>query len=203
MKKPTVEQRRTEILEAACQVVIERGFAGTRISDVAKRLDVSSSLIHYHFDSKEQLLAEAFAFYARTDVAEMEAEIDAAPNALGKLDRLIHNYVPEGSDDVEWMLWIDAWGEALRNPLMRSISKELDALSAALGLDMADWWEPTAEAYLNHVPKAQIIAALKEAGPELAGGGVEAMKKDALVSAAASRLAGTRWLPEPLRRSPG
>jgi len=127
-----VEQRRTEILEAACQVVIERGFAGTRISDVAKRLDVSSSLIHYHFDSKEQLLAEAFAFYARTDVAEMEAEIDAAPNALGKLDRLIHNYVPEGSDDVEWMLWIDAWGEALRNPLMRSISKELDALSAAL-----------------------------------------------------------------------
>jgi ParB family chromosome partitioning protein len=78
-----------------------------------------------------------------------------------------------------------------------------NAIATALGLDMADWWEPTAEAYLNHVPKAQIIAALKEAGPELAGGGVEAMKKDALVSAAASRLAGTRWLPEPLRRSPG
>lgn len=78
-----------------------------------------------------------------------------------------------------------------------------NAIASALGLDMADWWEPTAEAYLNHVPKAQIIAALKEAGPELAGGGVEVMKKDALVSAAASRLAGRRWLPEPLRRSPG
>jgi ParB family chromosome partitioning protein len=78
-----------------------------------------------------------------------------------------------------------------------------NAIGAALGLDMANWWEPTAEAYLNHVPKAQIIAALKEAGPELAGGGVEAMKKDALVTAAASRLAGTRWLPEPLRRTPG
>lgn len=79
-----------------------------------------------------------------------------------------------------------------------------NAIASALGLDMAEWWAPTAEAYLNHVPKAQIIAALKEAGPELAGGGgVEAMKKDALVTAAASRLAGTRWLPEPLRRSPG
>jgi len=53
------------------------------------------------------------------------------------------------------------------------------------------------------VPKAQIVAALKEAGPDLAGGGVEAMKKDALVTAAASRLAGKRWLPEPLRQSPG
>jgi ParB family chromosome partitioning protein len=77
-----------------------------------------------------------------------------------------------------------------------------NAIAAALGLDMADWWEPTAEGYLNHVPKVQIIATLKEAGPELAGGGVEAMKKDALVTAATSRLAGTRWLPEPLRRSP-
>ena len=78
-----------------------------------------------------------------------------------------------------------------------------NAIAAALGLDMAEWWVPTAEGYLNHVPKAQIIAALKDAGPELAGGGVEAMKKDALVTAAASRLAGTRWLPEPLRRPPG
>jgi ParB family chromosome partitioning protein len=78
-----------------------------------------------------------------------------------------------------------------------------NAIAAALGLDMAEWWEPTAEGYLNHVPKAQIVAALKEAGPELADGGVEAMKKEALVSAAASRLAGTRWLPEPLRQSPG
>jgi len=82
-------------------------------------------------------------------------------------------------------------------------SASANALAAALGLDMADWWEPTAEGYLNHVPKAQIVDALKEAGPDLAGGGVEAMKKDALVTAAASRLAGKRWLPEPLRQSPG
>ena len=113
-------------------MVIERGFAGTRISDVAKRLDVSSSLIHYHFDSKEQLLAEAFAHYARKDLAELEAEVQAAPTALGQLDHAIHNYVPEGSDDVEWMLWIDGWGEALRNPMMRKISQELDEQSAEL-----------------------------------------------------------------------
>jgi ParB family chromosome partitioning protein len=37
-----------------------------------------------------------------------------------------------------------------------------NAIAMALGLDMADWWEPTAEGYLNHVPKAQIVAALKE-----------------------------------------
>jgi uncharacterized protein (TIGR02246 family) len=132
VKKQTVEERRAEILEVTCQVVIERGFAGTRISDVAKRLEVSSSLIHYHFDSKEQLLAEAFAHYARNDLAEMEGEVAAAPTALAQLDRVIQNYVPEGSDDVEWMLWIDGWGEALRNPMMKKISQELDEQTSDL-----------------------------------------------------------------------
>ncbi len=132
MKKPTVEERRTEILEVTCQVVIERGFAATRIADVAKRLGVSSSLIHYHFDSKEQLLAEAFAHYARKDLAEMMAEVEDAPTAVGQLDHAVQNYVPEGSDDMEWMLWIDGWGEALRNPMMRKISQELDEQSAEL-----------------------------------------------------------------------
>ncbi len=132
MKKPTVAERRNEILETTCEVVIERGFAGTRIADVAKRLEVSSSLIHYHFDSKEQLLAEAFEHYANKDVAEREGEIENAPTALGQLERVIQNYVPEGSDDVEWMLWIDGWGEALRNPMMRKISQQLDEQSIDL-----------------------------------------------------------------------
>ncbi len=132
MKKQTVEERRQEILETTCEVVIERGFAATRIADVAKRLGVSTSLIHYHYDSKEQLLAEAFSHYARKDLAELDAEIEAAPNALAQLGRAIQDYVPEGSGDVEWMLWIDAWGEALRNPLMKKISQELDEQSVAL-----------------------------------------------------------------------
>jgi len=129
VKKYAVEARRVEILEATCEVVIERGFAGTRIADVAKRLNVSNSLIHYHFDSKEALLAAAFEYYSRKDLAEMERDIELGQSATAQLWRLIESYVPEGSDDVEWMLWIDAWGEALRNPLMKSISQQLDEQS--------------------------------------------------------------------------
>lgn len=79
---------------------------------------------------------------------------------------------------------------------------ETNALAEAVGLDMADWWEPTAEGFLNHVSKAQIVAALKEARPGLAADGVEAMRKDVLVNTALARLSGTRWLPVPLRASP-
>ena len=80
---------------------------------------------------------------------------------------------------------------------------EAGTLASAVGLDMADWWEPTAEGFLNHVSKAQIVQALREAGPGLAADGVETMKKDALVTTALARLKGTRWLPAPLRPVPG
>jgi len=132
VKKESVEHRRIEILEATCDVIIERGFAGTRVADVAKLLGVSNSLIHYHFASKEELLAAAFEHYARKDLADMQRDSESAPTAVARLWRLIESYVPEGSDDVEWMLWIDAWGEALRNPKMKPISQELDEQSIAV-----------------------------------------------------------------------
>lgn len=78
-------------------------------------------------------------------------------------------------------------------------ARDADAIARVVGLDMADWWEPTAEGFLNHVSKAQIVQALKEAGPELARDGVEGMKKDVLVNTAVGRLRGTRWLPVALR----
>ena len=74
-----------------------------------------------------------------------------------------------------------------------------NALAAAAGLDMADWWEPTADGYLAHVSKVQIVKALREAGPDPVEVGVADLKKDVLVVKAVSQLSGKRWLPEPLR----
>lgn len=128
MRRQTVDERRAEILETTCTVVIERGFAGTRIADVANKLGVSTGLIHYHFDNKQLLLAEAFKYAARKDMARMEAQIAKAPTALAKLDSIFKLYAPE-EDDYSWMLWIDSWGEALRNPAMEAISQELDLQS--------------------------------------------------------------------------
>jgi len=128
VRRQTVDERRAEILETTCEVVIERGFAATRIADVANKLGVSTGLIHYHFDNKQLLLAEAFKFAARKDMARVEGEIAGAPSALAKLDRIFALYAPE-QDDYAWMLWIDSWGEALRNPAMQAISQELDLQS--------------------------------------------------------------------------
>jgi ParB family chromosome partitioning protein len=118
--------------------------------------------------------------------------------------------LPEQPSD--WFAWLIALPQAdLLDLLALCTALTLNALPSvgaaddanvlvdAVGLDMADWWEPTAQGYLNHVPKAQIVQALKEAGPDLVSDGVNAMKKDVLVVTAAARLAGRRWLPATLR----
>lgn len=75
-----------------------------------------------------------------------------------------------------------------------------DKLAGALGLDMTQWWQPTAERYLRHVPKARILEAVKEAVTPEAADNLAKLKKDALAREAEQRLAGSGWLPEILRR---
>jgi AcrR family transcriptional regulator len=124
-QRVSVEQRRAEILEATRDVVLQKGFGGTRIQDVADALAVSTGLIHYHFASKDDLLAETMRFAADADIRRLERSMNSGKRAIDKLDRVLREYMP-GPRDYSWLLWIDAWGEALRNPRLRDISEELD-----------------------------------------------------------------------------
>lgn len=73
-------------------------------------------------------------------------------------------------------------------------------LAAALDLNMNQWWEPTPENYLDLVPKARLIDAVTEAkGAEWAKD-MPKLKKVEAVNMAADALAGTNWLPFPLRK---
>ena len=60
MARIKADVRREEILRATCREVIARGFASTRVGDVAAALGVSTGLVFYHFTNKETLLGEAF-----------------------------------------------------------------------------------------------------------------------------------------------
>ena len=70
------------------------------------------------------------------------------------------------------------------------------ALEAALGLNMADWWTPTAEGYLKHIAKAQILTAVSNARSADAAISMAKMKKPDLIVAAEADLAGTGRLPD-------
>ncbi|SAI73131.1 ParB-like nuclease [Bordetella ansorpii] len=76
----------------------------------------------------------------------------------------------------------------------------LDRLADIVGLDMTKWWTPTAQSYLKHVSKAQIAQAVTEGRDPSSGASINGMKKANAVQTAEALLAGSGWLPNPLRR---
>ena len=56
------DHRRDQMLRAALEVIAERGYADTRIADVAERTGISPALVIYYFKTKDQLLTEAIRY---------------------------------------------------------------------------------------------------------------------------------------------
>jgi len=73
-----------------------------------------------------------------------------------------------------------------------------DALAEALSLDMTGWFTPTAEGYFSRINRAQMLSAIDEAKGSHAPS-LEKLKKAELAARAQDLVAGTGWLPSPLR----
>src|SRR5262249_48930282 len=75
-----------------------------------------------------------------------------------------------------------------------------DTLARAVNLDMAEaGWSPTVDNYLGRVPKARILAAVREAKGTASAQLIDHLKKPDMAKEAERLLAGTGWLPGPLR----
>jgi ParB family transcriptional regulator, chromosome partitioning protein len=75
-----------------------------------------------------------------------------------------------------------------------------DRLAGAVALDpIQAGWSPTVDNYLGRVSKARILEAVREAKGEAAAQLIDHLKKPDMAREAERLLAGTGWLPEPLR----
>src|SRR5437867_5554633 len=124
------EARRDQILEAAAAVIGERGICDTRVADVAARAGTSSALILYYFESKDRLLAEALASSEEKFYAETAEELRKLDHARDRLVRLIELSCSQGAAGEgnwldEWLLWLDLWALAPRDP---GVARDREAL---------------------------------------------------------------------------
>ncbi|MET9058106.1 TetR/AcrR family transcriptional regulator [Streptomyces antibioticus] len=128
----SVAERREELLRAAIGQIEARGVAAVRIADVAAALGVSNALVLYHFSTKEQLVAAAFARAAEDDLARLRKLLGRRTTALRRLRSAVRWYAPTGQAK-GWRLWIEGWAVALREPALREVARDLDlAWKAAL-----------------------------------------------------------------------
>jgi AcrR family transcriptional regulator len=77
--KPRWERRKDarpqELLAAAIDLFVERGFASTRLEDVARRAGVSKGTLYLYFDNKEELFKAVVRDSIVPAVAEAELSI--------------------------------------------------------------------------------------------------------------------------------
>ena len=126
MARRSVEVRREEILAATVVEVQRSGLAQTRVADVAAALGISPALVFYHFETKDRLLAEAFAYAAERDLVRLDKVVQGPGTATQRLRAVLKLYSPSGSTPPGWTLWVDAWAAALRSPELRTVSRKLD-----------------------------------------------------------------------------
>lgn len=130
---------------------------------------------------------------------ELQSRIDNWRERIpGDADKLLAWLIGQDDGTLMELLALGA-GLTLNAVTPAAQSHPADALAAAVGLDMADWWTATGTSYLAQVPKARIADALTEAVSTEAGASLAKLKKGEAVTKAEGLLEGTRWLPAPLR----
>ena len=129
---------RERILDAAVERIASDGIDDVRIARIAMDAGVSTALVHYHFATREALLAEALehsferAGQARTDSGE-------------GLKDMIEQCLPlPGEQEQDWVLWVELWLRAVRHP-------ELRPTAAKLYERMHEWFREAIEEELPDV----------------------------------------------------
>jgi AcrR family transcriptional regulator len=158
------DQRRGQMLRAALQVISERGFADTRIADIAERIGISPALVIYYFRTKDQLLTEAIKHYEDAWYAECMRRMDKMATAVERLEELVAMMLlpdkdpqPEGN----WQLWLDFWAQAARNSEVASTRRKSDERWREIIVSVVQAGQDAGEfAAIDPVPFAVFVAVL-------------------------------------------
>jgi AcrR family transcriptional regulator len=112
MPRPRLDHvRKAQILSAAAEVLSERGYANSRVIDIAKTAGTSPAAILYWFDGKDGLLAEALRLREQEFHDRYTVKADLATTASARLrvlvEAMLHHY--------DWKLWMELCVLALRD----------------------------------------------------------------------------------------
>lgn len=113
------QQRRLQTLEAAVEVIGERGLCETRVADIASRAGLSPALLLYYFGSKDNLLIEALTYsedrFYLTTFHQLSGITDARIKLIRLIDLAVPPDNPSGELTGDWTLWVELWTRALRD----------------------------------------------------------------------------------------
>ena len=81
--------RPEEITASALELFVERGYAGTRLEDVAARAGVSKGTLYLYFENKEELLKAVVREGLASPIAEIRSRVDQFDGSTLELLRIM------------------------------------------------------------------------------------------------------------------
>jgi AcrR family transcriptional regulator len=119
---------RERILDAAVRRIAREGIDEVRIARIAMDAGVSAAAVHYHFDSREALLAEALEHsYERAGdqrIGDPGGDVPVAQRLAAMIDQCLPHTAALRDD---FVLWAELWLRAARHPEMRATGARLYA----------------------------------------------------------------------------
>ncbi|MEH6852032.1 MULTISPECIES: TetR/AcrR family transcriptional regulator [Bacillus] len=83
------EARREQIMKAAIEVLREVGYVSTSLSKIAKKANISTGLISYHFSGKEDLMNNTLMYLVEKEWLFIHARVGQKQTSIEKLKAFI------------------------------------------------------------------------------------------------------------------
>ncbi len=118
-RKASREVRRQQLIDATIETLATRGYAQTTMTDVARTAGVSHGLVNFHFETKENLLAETLLFLAQEYRDNWQEALAAvAHDPASQLNALIiADFNARICTTPKLIAWCAFWGEAQSRPM--------------------------------------------------------------------------------------
>jgi len=87
-RRPRGETRR-QILRLAARWLQQRGYHGFTFAQIADALEIRSSAVHYHFPSKDDLVAAVFARYRASFAWWSQQPVQVQASPVNRLERFL------------------------------------------------------------------------------------------------------------------
>ena len=115
------------ILDAACDLIASEGIDEVRIARVATRAGASTALVHHYFSTREDLLEQALVHsFEQAGDERFQRPPGTEETTTQALARGIAQCLPfPGSQEREWVLWVELWLRAVREPGLRPVAARL------------------------------------------------------------------------------
>jgi len=113
--------RRGQIVRAAAAVLGRQGYDGTSLKDVAREAGVAPGLLHYYFESKQELLLEVVVVMEREMIRDWQAAVEHVDDPLERIVAALDHAAARCSEQPEFFrLLFDLYNISLASPALQA-----------------------------------------------------------------------------------